>query len=102
MSGMTAGLTPRLQSALAVVLGSVAALLMPSLSATTMDAASAVVLAALVVAMATVGLSSHVAILVARAIAPPLCTVDDAPVFLAGRVTDPVRHPIRPRAPGMA
>jgi hypothetical protein len=27
---------------------------------------------------------------------------DAAPLVLTGRVTDPVHHPLRPRAPGMA
>ena len=36
----------------------------------------------------------------ARSATPP--AHDAAPLVLTGRVTDPVHHPLRPRAPGMA
>jgi cyanate permease len=102
MSGMLGAVTPRLRLSLAVMVGAVAALLMPLLLTTSVDAPT-VVLAALVVALAaTGGFNSQVGTLVARALAPLPHTADDAPMFLAGRVTDPVHHPIRPRAPGMA
>jgi hypothetical protein len=79
------------------------ALLMPSLSATT-DAPSAVVLAAVAVAAvaALVGRNAVVATSVPRAVGSPSRTTDDAPSFLAARVTDPLHHPRRPRAPGLA
>lgn len=95
--------TPRLRFALAIVAGGAVALLIPSVSATAMDAPAAVLLAALGMALAAaVRLNSHVATLGARAAAPPHRAADDVPVFLVGRVTDPVHQPIRPRAPGMA
>ena len=85
------------------MVGGAVALLVPSLFATTVDAPSAVVLAALVMALAVaVGLNSHVATLAASVLAEPPRAADEAPSFLAGRVTDPVHHPLRPRAPGSA
>jgi hypothetical protein len=103
MSRMPDAETPRLRFPLAVMVGGAASLLMPSLFAAPLDVPSTVLLATLVVAFAaTVGFNHHVGTSVARALAPPLRAVGDAPIFLAGRVTDPVHHPIRPRAPGMA
>jgi hypothetical protein len=100
---MPGAVTPRLRFALAIMAGSAVAVLIPSMSATTMDAPATVLLAALGMALAAaVHLNSHVARLVARAVAPPYRTPDDVPLFIAGRITDPVHHPIRPRAPGMA
>jgi len=92
----------RLRFALAIMVGGVVALLAPSLLATTMDA-TAVVLAALMVALASAAdLNNHVATFATRTLASPPRAANDVPVYLAGRVTDTVHHPIRPRAPGMA
>jgi hypothetical protein len=94
--------TPRLRFALAITVGGMVAVLTPSLLATTVDA-PAVVLAALMVALAAAaGLNHHVATFATLAMASPPRASNDVPVYLAGRVTDPVHHPIRPRAPGMA
>jgi hypothetical protein len=101
MSRMPEAVIPRLRFALAVMVGGIVALLTPSLLATTVDA-RAVVLAALMVALAAAGLSHHGATFATRALASPPRASNDVPVHLAGRVTDPVHHPIRPRAPGMA
>jgi len=99
---MTDAVTPRPRFALAIMVGGTVALLTPSLLATTVDT-PAVVLAALVVALAAAaGLNHHVATLATRALASSPRPSDDVPVYLAGQVTDPVHHPIRPRAPGTA
>lgn len=99
---MSDAVTPRLRFALAVMAGGMVALLTPSLLATTVDAPT-VVIAALVVALtAAAGLNHHVATLATRSLASSPRPSDDALVYLAGQVTDPVHHPIRPRAPGMA
>ncbi len=101
MSRMVGAATARLRLAIALVVGGAFALLMPSLLATTMDA-PAVVLAALALALAAVvGLSSHIATPVPRSTAPPPHAADEVTPFLAGRVTDPLHHPLRPRAPGL-
>ena len=104
MSRMVDATTARLRLALAVLVsGSVAFLLPPSLAATT-GAPSGVVLAtmALVAVAALMSLYS----LVASAQPQKLTLQPDAtgvpPPFLAGRVTDPLHHPLRPRAPGLA
>ena len=103
MSRMLGAVTPRLRFALAIMVGGAVALLMPTLLATTVDAPSAVVLAALVSALiAAVGLNGQLATLVARALAPLPRAADSAPAHLAARVTDPCHHPLRPRAPGLA
>ena len=104
MSRMVDATTARLRLALAVLVsGSVAFVLPPSLAATT-GAPSGVVLAtmALVAVAALMSLYS----LVASAQPQKLTLQPDAtavlPPFLAGRVTDPLHHPLRPRAPGLA
>jgi hypothetical protein len=103
MSRMGGAVTARLRLALAIVVGSAVALLMPSLFATTVDAPSAALLAVLAVALtAALGRNRLVAVPVTSALAPQPGTADEAPSFLAGRVTDPVHHPLRPRAPGLA
>jgi hypothetical protein len=102
MSRMPDAVTPRLRLALAITLGGLVALLTPSLLATTVDA-PAVVLAVLMVALAVAaGYNNHVATFATLALASPPPASNDVPVYLAGRVTDPVHHPIRPRAPGTA
>lgn len=86
----------------AIVVGGAAGLLMPFLLVTQASAPSAVVLAALAVAVAAVVvLHSHVATFVPSALASVSRAMDDVPSFLAGAVTDPLRHPLRPRAPGL-
>jgi hypothetical protein len=103
MSRMLGAVTPRLRFALATLVGSAVAVLLPVLVTPTVDASPSMVLAALVIACAAAAtLNSHVATSVARVAAPSLRSAYGAPVLLAGRVTDPVHHPIRPRAPGMA
>jgi len=83
------------------VVGGVAALLMPSLFAAA-DTPSAVVLAAVaVVVVAVVRLNSRFVTSVASALVQQPRSADEVPA-LTGRVTDPLRHPLRPRAPGLA
>jgi hypothetical protein len=94
--------TVRLRLALAVVIGSGAALLIPSLFATTGDVPSVAVLAAIALALAVaLGRSSHDVIPVTSALAPQPGATVEGPSFLAVRVADPVHHPLRPRAPGL-
>jgi len=82
--------------------GGAVALLMPSLFATTVDAPSAAVLAALAVAaVAALARDRLVVIPVTSGLAPQPGSAAEVPSFLAGRVTDPVHHPLRPRAPGL-
>ena len=100
---MLGAVVPRLRLALIIVVGGALAALMPSLSATMVEPPSAVVLAALVIALiAAVSLNGQGAISVARALAPPPRTADATPAYLAARVTDALHHPLRPRAPGSA
>lgn len=104
MSRRVAGATTRLRLVLVIVVGSAAAQLMPSVSATTVDAPSMSVLLAAVAfaAAAVVVLRSHAATSVPKALALQPGTADEAPSFRAGRVTDPLHCPLRPRAPGLA
>jgi hypothetical protein len=103
MSRMVGTTTARVRFVLAFVLGGPVAVLMPSLFATTVDASSAGVLAAIAVAAvaAVAGRHSLVATSPSRALAPQSRATDEAPSFLAARVTDPLHHPLRPRAPGL-
>lgn len=103
MSRVSGAGTARLRLALALMVGGAVALLMPSLFSATVDAPSAVVLTAVALAMAAVGLNGRrVSTLVSGELALPLHPADEAVSFLAGGVTDPVHHPLRPRAPGLA
>jgi hypothetical protein len=97
MSAAAAGL--RLAGAL--VVGATLAALMPSLGQT-VDASSAAVLLGLMVAMAAVVVfGRHAVMTLPGVLAPQSPTADEAPQVLAGRVTDPLHHPLRPRAPGL-
>ena len=95
--------TARFRLALVIMVGGTVALLMPSLFAVAADTPSAVVLAAVAVAAAAVvRLNTQVVASVASALAPQLRSAEEVPALLPGRVTDPLRHPLRPRAPGLA
>lgn len=84
------------------IVGALVALLAPALLVSTPDAPSTVVLAALAVALtAALVLPSYVAASSAGLTAPRAVTADRVPRLLADRVTDPLRHPLRPRAPGL-
>ncbi|MEO5665843.1 MAG: hypothetical protein ABIR39_21450 [Nocardioides sp.] len=86
--------------ALVVMVSSALALLVPSLSATSGDASSVVMLtavAALVAAIVAPG--RRFMALLDGPRAGPFGGAEDAPSFLAARVTDTARHPVRPRAP---
>lgn len=88
---------------LVALLGAVLAILLPSLIATGSDAAGAATLAVLVLASAAlVRFGSRCLALTGRGRTAPVPTGHEAPAVLAGRVTDPVHHPLRPRAPGPA
>jgi hypothetical protein len=100
MSRMVGTTTARLWLALAFVLGGPAALVL----ATTVETSSAPLLAAVAVAALTAMVGPHrlVATAVPRAVAPRSGAPDEPASFLASRVTDPLHHPLRPRAPGLA
>ena len=84
------------------MVGGAISLLTPSLLATTVDGPSAVVLVALALtATAVAVLLSHVATPVAGTLAPHARAADEVAPVLTGRVTDPLHHPLRPRAPGL-
>lgn len=94
--------TVPVRAVLATVVGAVLALLLPSLSGTA-DTSATVTLALLALAVAALaGSATRLGVVLAgsHAAVPPTC--DDAPPVLPGRVTDPVHHPLRPRAPGLA
>jgi hypothetical protein len=79
------------------------AALMPTLLTVGTDVPSAVTAAALALMFAAVPLlcSRHVVLRVA-AQRPTYAPADGAAPVLRGRATDPVHHPLRPRAPGPA
>lgn len=91
----------RVRLALVLMLGCAIAGLMSLVPAG--ESPSAAVLAA--AAMALVSSTSIRRLVAASAVvssAPPLSTPTGVPVSLDGQVTDPVHHPLRPRAPGLA
>jgi hypothetical protein len=88
------------RNASVVVVGAVLAGLMLSVLAT--DAPSAAVLAALTLAVAVVAIFGGHGTGYALILCPvPARAHSDVPSFTAGRVTDPLHHPLRPRAPGL-
>ena len=104
MSRMAGATTARLRLALAVLVGGSAALLLPPSLAATTGAPSGVVLAtvALAALASLVSLNSFVARAQPQRLAPRSRATEVPNSFLAGRVTDPLHHPLRPRAPGQA
>jgi hypothetical protein len=51
---------------------------------------------------AVVRLGDHGVVLLAQQLVTRPPTADATPPVLAGRITDPAHHPLRPRAPGLA
>jgi hypothetical protein len=92
---------PRHLVALAVLVGGVLALALPPLLTTGVDPVSAAVVLVLGLA-ALLGLGAHQATLAALSGRVGLPSGDGPTLILAGRVTDPTHHPVRPRAPGTA
>lgn len=82
--------------------GVLVALLLPALLVSTLEPSSSVVLVALAVGLAALlVIRSYGGMSAARQTAPRAATADQALPVLSGRVTDPLRHPLRPRAPGL-
>ncbi len=92
----------RLRLVLVIAAGALIAQLLPMVLATSADSSSAVALMALGLALTTVMVLSHPGAaavpftLTLRAVASSV-----VPPILAGRATDPLHHPLRPRAPGL-
>ncbi len=87
-----------------VAMGTAAlALLAPLLFLTAVDSSAAISLAVVTLVLAAlVRLEGHGASLAARAVVTASPTAGETPPVLTGRITDPVHHPLRPRAPGTA
>ena len=87
--------------ALVVALLSVVSVLTAASLAPTMSAQAVVVLAGLAAATTLMGIHSPVRVPAAtlHSLRPPRRAAD-IPLVLAGRTTDVVHHPVRPRAPG--
>jgi hypothetical protein len=101
MTRILGAATPRLRVWVALLLGTAIILLVPSLTASTADASSAVLLAALVTALAAaLAVNGSVATLLATSVTAPARFADRVPALMADRVTDTIHHPLRPRAPG--
>ncbi|GII77741.1 hypothetical protein Sru01_27230 [Sphaerisporangium rufum] len=93
----------RVRVLLAAVAGVAFILLSPALLAA--DAPGNVTLAVLTMALSLavlVRVANRCGALAARAVSTVPPGRDDPPPVLPGRVTDPVHHPLRPRAPGPA
>lgn len=91
-----------LRPLLMLVLGGAVALVVPSLAATATDPPSTVVLAVVATALAAVMISRCG--LVTFVIPLQVTRSRDADRMtwiLGGQATDPVHHPLRPRAPGV-
>jgi hypothetical protein len=95
--------TPSSRVALVSMVALTLAILTPSLTATAIDASATVTLAFLMLAVASLVRFGHRGGAVAsRGVAATAPTGDGPPPPVAGRVTDPMHNPLRPRAPGLA
>ncbi|GAA1478844.1 hypothetical protein GCM10009623_32900 [Nocardioides aestuarii] len=85
------------------VLGAVVTLVVPALLVGSPDLAWTVVTAAVVVALATALTASRwTAYCATRLAVPRVREHHDVRAAVDGPATDPVHHPVRPRAPGLA
>ena len=104
MGRESTGVTAWVWAALCGTACALLVMLAPSLLAT--SAAQSTPLTLAIVTMALAALVRLDVRSVALAAAAGRCATaparDAAPLVLTGRVTDPVHHPLRPRAPGMA
>jgi hypothetical protein len=91
----------RVPETAAALLGAALLLLLPSLVATDSPALVAVAVVAMALT-AMVASGATLGVLAAGIATPAFTTRRAAPALLPGRATDPVHHPIRPRAPGTA
>jgi len=87
--------------AMATVVGAVLVVLLPSLVATDTPAVVGLTVVAIALA-AMVRFGASFGALSARTITAAHSTRRDSPPMLPGQATDPVHHPLRPRAPGTA
>jgi hypothetical protein len=103
MSRTRVDATTRTRFLLASVVGAVLASLLPSLLATSVNAPAAVTLAVVLLALTAITqLGNRFGVVATRVGAATHAAGREKTLLLAGRVTDPVHHPLRPRAPGMA
>lgn len=94
--------TTRLLALLTGLVGVGVAAVLPTLFTASIDARSAGV-AALTLALAGLLALATRQVLLAACVQPVAAVAGDGPPpLLSGRVTDPVHHPVRPRAPGQA
>ena len=102
MSRALEDLTGSVRVTLAVVVGAVLAAVMPVMLTSAADASgTAVAVLALAVTVLFAVRMRPVSVRT-RCEAAPRPAADSAPPVLTGRVTDPLHHPLRPRAPGPA
>ena len=100
LARVDASMRPR--GALAGV-GILLAFVLPLVLFTAVDATTPTSVALVALVLATlVGFADRGAQFAGRLLVARFHTADLAPPVLAGRVTDPVHHPLRPRAPGTA
>lgn len=93
----------RLRAAVVCFLGAVLAVITPALLTSPVDQSAALTVAVLSAAVAAlVRTGSHGGIATTRTVAIAHSARRDTPPQLTGRATDPVHHPLRPRAPESA
>ena len=94
--------TARWRAALVVALVGIVSLLVAASLASTVSAEHVIVVAALAATRALVGTRALLPVPGSRAYAVrPRRRAAAVPLVLAGRTTDVVHHPVRPRAPGL-
>lgn len=100
LAGLVAG---PLAGPLAGTVAAALALMAPTLLLTAVDTPTTVSLAVVTLVLAAlVRLGHHGVVLASRTVPPRIPTRGEMSPVLTGRITDPVHHPLRPRAPGPA
>jgi hypothetical protein len=102
MTGTAGEVRTRARALLPAMLASAIVIIVPAMLMPGADTASVTAAALLVgvAALLRLCVSGASRASQSRSVVPP--TDDMSPVLIPGRVTDPVHHPLRPRAPGLA
>lgn len=98
---MGGAVAPAVKSALALLLSCTGVLVFLSLVTTTSSASSLVLAAVLIAMAAAVGRQCLAVMAPGHRLGLPRRCSDEVATLRAGRVTDTLRHPLRPRAPGL-
>lgn len=89
-------------STVAAILAAALCVLLPTLDGSSTPGTSVAVASLALALAALLVLAAGLIMLGARSVSGAVAAGEDPPPVLTGRATDPVHHPVRPRAPGLA